>query len=83
MLTKRTNILLTEEDFLNLHTLSQKENKTIGELVRIAIQEKYNDTKTNRLTQRQKALKSIEKITVSINTAGLNYKELIEDGRRY
>ncbi|PIP57720.1 hypothetical protein COX03_01590, partial [Candidatus Woesebacteria bacterium CG22_combo_CG10-13_8_21_14_all_39_10] len=41
MLTRRTNVLLEEEDYLTLVYLSRREDKTIGELIRSAIVKTY------------------------------------------
>ena len=41
MLNKRTNLLLTDEDYWLLSSLAREKGKTIGELIRVAVKEKY------------------------------------------
>ena len=41
MLTRRTNVLFTEEDYQMLKNLSKKTGKTIGELIRYAVWKVY------------------------------------------
>ena len=82
MLTKRTNLLLTEPDYLTLKRLSKKQNKTMGELIRKAIRQVY--LTQDRVNQdAEKTLAKIRRLTKNINTKNLNFRELIEYGRRY
>lgn len=81
MLTRRTNLLLSEEDYAILQDLSREKNKTMGELVRHAVKKTYK-TKKN-LTATQKAFRDIRKITKDIDFSGLDYKALINYGRKY
>ena len=82
MLTKRTNVLFTEEDHLMLTDLARESNKTIGELVRSAVKKTYKSKKT-KLTANEKAFRMIKKATKGLNFSGIDYKALINDGRKY
>lgn len=79
LLTRRTNILLEEVDYRMLKNISMKNNKTIGELIRNAIIEKY---KVHKPSQAQ-ILKDLRNLGKKANTKGINYRELIDYGRKY
>jgi len=79
LLTQRTNILLNEEDYKMLKDLSQKNNQTIGELIRHAINVAF---KPKKKTQAQ-IFKRLRELGKTAKTNGINYKQLIEDGRKY
>lgn len=79
MLSKRTNVLLTQNDYAHLVSLATEEKQTISELVRKAIRHTYNlNSKTNRaeILARLRAKRS------KINIQAATIKTLIEDGRR-
>ena len=84
MLTRRTNVLFEEEDYIMLSGLAKDSNKTIGELVRHAVKKtfkfKAKDTKINkelvaRIKRGWKFLKHPE--------IPVDYKALVENGRKY
>lgn len=79
LLNQRTNILLNEADYRMLKELSAKNNQTIGELIRHAITQTFQPQKK---TQAQ-LLKHLRELGKTANTKGINYKQLIEDGRKY
>ncbi|TRZ51995.1 hypothetical protein D4S03_04175 [bacterium] len=62
-----------------LKELSKKNNQTIGELIRHAIIKTFKPQGKSK-TQLLKHLRELGK---TANTKGINYKQLIEDGRRY
>ncbi|KKR71264.1 MAG: hypothetical protein UU12_C0004G0011 [Candidatus Woesebacteria bacterium GW2011_GWA2_40_7b] len=86
MLTKRTNVLLSEEDHLMLTNLAKESNKTIGELVRHAVKKTY---KINKRKTKSKINKELEAAIKSgwkylkHPEIPLDYKALIEYGRKY
>ena len=81
MLTRRTNVLLTEEDYLNLSLLAKKQKKTIAALIREALRKTYRvSTKTDQSLSRKikanwKHLKQPQK--------SIDYKKLVNYGRKY
>ena len=85
MLTRRTNLLLSEEDYAILQSLSREKNKTMGELVRHAVKKTYK-TKTKRnvgigveLEARiKKGWKFLKHPEIPVD-----YKAWIENGRKY
>ncbi len=81
MLTKRTNVLFTEDDYLMLSELAKESKKTIGEVVRHAVRKTYKAKKT--LSANEKAFRMIEKATKGLDFSGIDYKALIEYGRKY
>lgn len=82
MLTYRTNVLFDEEYRDHLTLLSQMSRKTIGELIRDAVKKTYK-IKKKALTANEKAYRAIRKITKGMNFSGIDYKALIEYGRKY
>lgn len=82
LLTKRTNVLLDESDYATLLIYRQKEGKTLGELIRDAVRKVYKAPK-KKLTVNEMALNKIAKITTGLDFSGIDYKELISDGRKY
>lgn len=81
MLTRRTNVLFDEADYATLLMYSRERNKTIGELVRQAVKKTYKVKKT--LTANEKAYRMIEKATKGLDFSGIDYKALINYGRKY
>ncbi len=82
MLTRRTNVLLAEEDYLRLSVLAKEANKTMGELIRHAVKKTYK-YKKDALTANEKAYRMIDKATKGLDFSGIDYKELINYGRKY
>ncbi len=79
LLNQRTNVLLNETDYKMLKALSQKNNQTIGELIRHAIAKTFQPQKKTKA----QLLKHLRELGKTANTKGINYKQLIEDGRKY
>ncbi len=80
LLNRRTNVLFDEIDYTTLVRISKKEGKTIGELVRQAVRKTYKTRK--KLTDNEKAFRIIKKVTRGLDFSGINYKELINNGRK-
>lgn len=81
MLTRRTNLLLAETDYLALTGISQQTGKTVGNLVRSAIREKYGVD--DIINQRRLVLKNIAALGKKVNTHNINYRDLINHGREH
>jgi len=81
-LTRRTNVLLSESDYLTMKSISFKKGKTMGELIRQAILAKYIK-KGGYNKKRLGVFEELEKITKGMNFSGIDYKALVEDGRKY
>lgn len=79
MLTQRTNVLLSEPDYKMLKELSKKHNKSVGELIRQAVIKIYKPKKKSNA----QLLKEIRTLGKKANTKGINYRELVEYGRKY
>ena len=79
MLTKRTNILFSEQTWSKLTRLAQKRGSSVGELVRDAVQDSYFDDKQN--DRAAAAYHSIIRHRKRV-PGKIDYKELINEGRR-
>lgn len=81
MLTHRTNVLFTDSDYQYLSYLANQKGTTVGDLVRKAIQKTYRPKSTNR----QKLVKDIKSLWGLLKhpEIPLDYKELINHGRRF
>lgn len=82
MLTQRTNVLFSELDYKMLKELSKKHKKSVGELIRHAIATTYKESKPKKKSTAQ-LLKEIRTLGKKANTKGINYRELVEYGRKY
>ncbi len=80
MLQKRTNILFDQEMWDLLVALSGEENKSVGKLVRQAVEKTYKKKKEKM--SREKAIDEILALRKHFK-GSLDYKELIEHGRKY
>lgn len=84
MLTRRTHILFDEDTALMLTSLAQKKRTSVGSLVRWAVRKTYKDVRLTRLEMRQKAVAELMAWQKKIGTfKNINYRTLIEDGRRF
>ena len=81
MLTRRVNFLFEEETLQMLRERAVLEQESVGELVRRAVKKIYEDKGEARLKRIAKACREIEKIRVV--QKNINYKELINAGRKY
>lgn len=80
MLNVRAQILFDETLWETLHRLSKTKKTSISKLVRTAVEEVY--MKTKELETRRKAIEEIERIRPHFK-GRLNYKEMVNYGRRY
>lgn len=79
MLAKRTNILFEEDMWDKLVMIAQSKNRSVGDLVRTAVYKiYYADRDLERLA---KSVSEVRKIRKYIGK--VNYKELINAGRKY
>lgn len=81
MLTKRTNILFNEELWGILVKIAQVNDTSVGELIRQAVSEKYQETVN--LEKRRQAIENILKIRPKPIKGKIDYKALINAGRKY
>ena len=81
MLNRRTNILLNEADYMALNELASNTKKTMGELIREAIAGFYGFKKKEEKID--DLLNRVHKLAKKINTKGIDYREMIDYGRKY
>jgi hypothetical protein len=79
MLTKRTNILFEEKTWKLLSDLAKSRDASVGELVREAVKLVYG--KETKIARRKQALREIQNLRK--RAQGIDYKELINYGRKY
>lgn len=82
MLTKRTNILFDEDLWRTLVALARERKTSVGELVRTAVKKTY-DTKQEMLERRRKAIDAVLKDRPKPFKGRIDYKALINAGRRF
>ncbi len=79
MLIRRTNVLFSKEDYRLLSSLAVKKGVSMGELIRKAIRKVYQaDQEIEEKSQLVNSLTSLWKK----QKGTINYKRLVEDGRR-
>lgn len=84
MLNRRAHILFEEEEFNLLELLAAEKGQSVGELVRLAVKRVYVEPKEKQFSDRQKAFDRLKQWQKKIGTfKGLDYKALIEYGRKY
>lgn len=80
MLTYRTHILLDHETSQTLKRLAKIQKTTVGKLVRVAIKKTY--LTPDPYSDRKFALKQIYKIRPQVSKKTIDYKALIDYGRK-
>jgi predicted CopG family antitoxin len=80
MLTKRTHILFDEEVWNKLVKMAQQEKSSVGELIRTAVEEKFAQQEI--LRKRRQAFEAILKHRPKPYPGKIDYKELINAGRK-
>ncbi|MBU3935417.1 hypothetical protein KJ909_01965 [Patescibacteria group bacterium] len=80
MLTRRTNLLLTEQDYWMLSALTKKKGVSMGELIRTATRKVYGGGVVDARTE---LLAKMGQLAKKAKTKGIDYKKLVEDGRKY
>lgn len=84
LLDKRTNVLLEQDVYKYLVVLAEKESVSVGELIRKAIKDVYLTEKDRINLEKQEAVSIILELQKGIKIAKkIDYKELIENDRRY
>ena len=84
MLNRRAHILFEEEDFNLLELLAAEKGNSVGDLVRKAVKRVYVEPKEKELSDREKAFEALGKLQLLTRQKGrVDYKELIEYGRKY
>lgn len=79
MLSTRVNIMFDKKMWTRLKAISKKQNATTSELVRRAVHEQYLSEVAEK---RRQAFEKILKIRPLPVKGKINYKELINDGRK-
>lgn len=79
MLNNRVNIMFDHRTWSQLKKIAFARNRTASDLVREAVQDCYL---TNVTAQRQKAIKHILAIRPKPVASTIDYKALINEGRR-
>lgn len=84
MLTKRTHILFDEDTALMLAVLAREQATSVGNLVRRAVIKTYKDVRRTNKRKRQKAVHALMALKKKFlgKFEGVEYRALIEDGRR-
>ena len=80
MLTKRTNILFDSNLWEVLTSVARREKSSVGEIVRKAVRKVY--TENDYVKRKERAFETIKKFRVR-QRGILDYKALINDGRKY
>jgi len=84
MLNRRAHILFEEEEFNLLELLAAEKGWSVGELVRMAVKRVYVEPREKELSDRGKAFEALKKLQQQTRQKGrVDYKELIEYGRKY
>lgn len=85
MLTKRTHILFDENTALMLAALAREQATSVGNLVRHAVKKTYRDVSLSQDRKRHKAVRELLALQKKFlgRFEGVDYRALIEDGRRY
>lgn len=79
MLSTRVNIMFDKKTWTRLKAISKKQNATASELVRRAVHEQYLSEVVKKRRQAFEKILEIRPIPVK---GKINYKELINDGRK-
>ncbi|MEN8253213.1 MAG: hypothetical protein ABFQ62_02460 [Patescibacteria group bacterium] len=88
MLTHRTNVLLTQDDYLMLSRLAEENEVSVGELFRRAIKKTYKTSKVSTTKKRSIDKKLLAEIKtgwkyLKNSEKSLDYKKLRDYGRKY
>jgi hypothetical protein len=79
-LTHRTNLLLSAHDYQMLSNLAQEKKQTMAALIRAAIRKVYCIKQKQQTNQVLEKLKSLGQ---QVDAKNINYKDLINMGRKY
>lgn len=79
MLSTRINVMFDKKTWNRLKTIAKKQNATTSELVRKAVQNQYLSSEAK---ERRAAIQKILEIRPKPVSGKIDYKELINDGRK-
>jgi hypothetical protein len=82
-LTYRTNVLLTEQEHKLVSSIAERKEVSINQVIRDAIATLQGKGYSYEAERRKKALSALRDSAKHIDTKGINYRELVEEGRRY
>lgn len=81
MLTQRTNVLFSPDEYRALMMLTKTENATMGELIRRAVRKTYKiSPKTDSFAA---SLARIRKLTKGVKVTRKELREWVVAGRKY
>lgn len=80
MLTHRTNLLLSKNEYETVKRISKRKKKSVGFVIRDAINKTY---KIDAPKTQAEILTELRDIFKNVDTKGINYKEMISEGRRF
>ena len=80
MLTQRTNVLLSPDEYGLLLALSKEHGKTMGELIRQAVKKTYG---TKIKDSFEASLARIHQMTKGVKIKKSEYRSLVINGRKY
>lgn len=85
MLTQRTNVLFSSFEYNELIALTAKSGQTMGELIRQAVRKTYKIKVPvqKKADSFQATMRRIRKLTKNVDMSGINYRDLIIEGRKY
>lgn len=86
VITYRTNILLDNQTKAILDYLVAKKKKTVGSIFRDLLVKEGKEHKIKTVEKertRAEVVADIDRIRKQINTKGINYREMIDYGRKY
>lgn len=81
MLSKRTNILFDDDLWELLTSVAKRQKTSVGDVVRNAIKKVYSEE--NIIEKRKKIFDAIKRIRPKPYPGKIDYKELINYGRKY
>ena len=86
MLTNRTNLLLSDQEYMLLSRLASQRKQSIGSLIRFAIAQTYGQVDALDLepTIDQTTMRKFQQLwqLVGISREPIDYKALINEGRK-
>jgi macrodomain Ter protein organizer (MatP/YcbG family) len=79
MLTKRVNIMFDQKTWDRLQKVARKEKRGASDLIREAVEVCFL---SNSAKKKQKAVQQIKSNRPTVSTSTIDYKGLINEGRR-
>jgi len=81
-LTRRTNVLLSDDDYFALKSMANDKGKTVGGVIRELINQNISKKSRKRLGI-MKMLEEMKEMVKDCDLSGLKYKDLVNYGRKY